>query len=266
MESQEFLKKLETSLSGNSPHTLKNYLLINSQFLEFIKKSPEQANEDDAKNFLVSINKSPSSIIMILSALKFSYSSIFNKDITLNLERPKNNTRTSEPLTNTEVLSIINSEENPKSKLIISLLYSTGMRVSELTNLKVSDIDFFEKTGKINTNSTSRIFNISDCLIEDLKNLAEKQKFFNKEYLFSGKNAKISERNIQKIVHNSATKAGILKQVHCHTLRESFAKNLLERGTDIKTINFLLGKSHFSKNNQNSKISLEHIKKVPNLI
>src|SRR3989338_1681631 len=105
------------------------------------------------------------------------------------------------------------------------MIYACGMRVSEILSLKVSDLDFDNKSGNIRQakGKKDRFFNIPDFLSKDLKKRAERQKENGEVFLFTGPKGALSSRNIQKIVSLASKKAQIKKEVHPHTLRHSFA-------------------------------------------
>ena len=268
MNKDEFLKKLEVELkiSKNSEYTLRNYIDCNKKFLEYVKKNPEDINEDDVKSYLAeNLSKSSSStLIIFLSALRYAYSNILHKDITLGIKRPKKEKRIPTVLTKDEVKKLINSIASKKSRLMVSFMYACGFRVSELVNMKVKDLNFEENIGNVRQGKgkKDRVFNIPDFLLEDLKVQADKQKEENKEYLFTGPKEKLSERNLQKIISLAAKHAEIKKDVHCHTLRHSFATHLLENGTDIRKIQELLGHSDLSTTQIYTHISREELKKI----
>ena len=133
MERGEFLKKLEVELkiSKNSNYTLRNYIDSNSKLLDFLKKNPSEITSDDLKFFMSEnlSDKSSSSIVLFLSAIKYAYSNILGKDITLSVKRPKKEKRLPAVLTKDEVRKLFDSLENKKSKLIVSMLYACGMSV-----------------------------------------------------------------------------------------------------------------------------------------
>ena len=119
MEKEEFLKKLkiELKISKNSEHTIKNYIKANSDLIEFCKKQPEQINEQDVKEYIAEnlSDKSSSTIILFLSAIKYAYSSILRRDITAGIKRPKREKKLPEVLTKEEVRKLISSCNNRKS-------------------------------------------------------------------------------------------------------------------------------------------------------
>ena len=268
MDSQEFLQKLETELklSRNSQHTIRNYLRANKSLLNSIEKPLEEINENDVNLYLSQnlIKNSSMTTILFLSAIKYSFSNLLKKDITLGIKRPKREKRIPSVLSKDEIQSLLNSINNKKSKLMVTLLYTCGFRVSELTNLKVSSLDFGEKVGYVKQGNgrKDRMFNIPENLFEELKLHAETQKALGNEFLFTAKNGKIGERNIQKIVSRATKKANIKKNVYPHTLRHSFATHLLENGTDIRIIKELLGHSNISTTQIYVHISSQQLKKI----
>lgn len=268
MTPEEFLKKLEVELkiSKNSEYTLKNYIKSNKQLFDFTKKTPEEMNEDDVKIYLAEKlnSSSSSSTILFLSAIKYAYSSILKKDITASIKRPKKEKKIPNVLTKKEILEILDVFDTPKSKLMISMLYACGMRVSELTKLKINDLDFNEKTGFIKQakGKKDRMFNIPSFLLNDLQKQTDIQKQKNQEYLFTGSKGPLTSRNIQKMLSLAASKTNIKKGVHPHTLRHSFATHLLENGIDIRKIQELLGHSDLSTTQIYTHISSEELKKI----
>ena len=268
MERSEFLKKLEVELkiSKNSNYTLRNYMDSNSKLLDFTRKNPEQITSDDLKLFMSEnlSKKSSSSVLLFLSAIRYSYSNILGKDITLTVKRPKKEKRLPAVLTKDEVKKLFNSLENKKSKLIVSVMYACGMRVSEILNLKISDFDFDNRTGNIRQakGKKDRFFNIPNFLAKDLKKQVEEQKISGRTFLFTGPKGALSSRNIQKIVALASKKAGIEKDIHPHTLRHSFATHLLENGIDIRYIQALLGHSSISTTELYTHISRVKLKDI----
>jgi integrase/recombinase XerD len=268
MKKEEFLEKIrvELKISKNSNYTIRNYLRANSNLLEFCNKSPEDVKEEDVKAFMAEklSDSSSSSIIVFLSALRYAYSNLLKKDVTTGIKRPKREKRIPAVLTKDEVKRLINAIPTKKSKLMISMIYACGFRVSELINLKVNDLNFEEMTGHViqAKGKKDRIFNIPQFLLKNLKKQAENQKELNQEYLFTGPKGKLSDRNLQKIVRKFAKKAGINKEVHPHTLRHSFATHLLENGTDIRKIQELLGHADLSTTQIYTHISTEELKKI----
>jgi|TARA_B100002003_G_C14139847_1_gene548148 integrase/recombinase XerD len=265
MEKFEFLKKLETELkiSKNSEYTIRNYLNANKSLLNFLNKNPEEVGESEVKIFLAEnlSDKAATSTILFLAAIKYAFTTILKKDITINIKRPKKENRLPTIISKDETKRLLGSIKNKKSKLMISLIYACGFRVSELVNLKISDLNFQERIGHIRQSKgkKDRIFNIPKFLLEDLKDQAKNQE--DQEYLFTGKLGKLTTRNIQKIVSSAAKRTG-LPNIHTHTLRHSFATHLLENGTDIRKIQELLGHSNLSTTQIYIHVSTEELKKI----
>lgn len=255
----------ELKLRGFSKNTISTYLTHNRLFLEHIKKEPKEITEKDIKQYFADLTDESltnKTISLKLSALKFYYDEILKKKI-VNLKPPKISKKIPEVLSKDEIKKLIEFSPTEKSKLIIKLLYSTGLRVSELTNLKLKDINLKTREAWVRSGkgSKDRFFQLPPNLMEDinkyLSTLDEKE-----IYLLPGKNKTLTTRNIQKLLLKAAEKAGINKRVTPHKLRHSFATHLLEAGTDIRYIQALLGHSDLSTTQIYTHVSNEQLKKI----
>ena len=267
MDSNEFLKRLETEIkiSKLSPYTLKNYLNSNKLLLKHANKQPEQIEQQDVKYFLADnmTERASSSIILFLASIRFAYTNVLEKDPTTGVKRPKKQKKIPQVLTKQEVLKLIDSTQTIKSNLILQLLYSSGLRVSEIVNLKPVDLDFNENTGWVRQGKgkKDRMFIFSKKLSKKLQKFIKKHQDW--AYLFS-KTKPLTTRNIQKIVQLTKQKAEIDKDVHPHTLRHSFATHLLDAGVDLRKIQVLLGHSSIATTQIYTHISSEQIKSIKN--
>lgn len=262
------LEKLESELKlrGFSERTIEAYLFHNKKFLDFIgNKDINTINSENIKGYLshlISKKKSTSTIALVKAALKFYYDDLLKKSI-VDFKTPKVYKKLPVVLTKDEVKRIIEAAPTEKSKLMIKLIYSSGIRLSECINLKINDLEFEEKIGWVRQGKgkKDRMFILSDNVIDDVKNfIKDKNK---DDYVLTNKRGeRLSARNIQKIVKRAAQKANITKDVHVHTLRHSFATHLLENGTDIRKIQELLGHTNLQTTQIYTKVSTEELKKV----
>ncbi len=262
------INRLETELKlqGFSDQTIKAYILHNKKFLEYINKLPLEVEEEDVKKYMAHLiserNQKPASVSLVLSALKFFYKNIIGKEVIKNLKAPKAEKKLPIVLTKKEVLKLLNRIKNKKHRLIIELMYSSGLRVSECVSLKKNDIDFNEKiiTVRAGKGRKDRITILSNTTAKHIKqNLEEKSEH---PFLFPSGEGHVSTKLAQKIIKQAAEKANINKRVFCHALRSSFATQLLENGVDLRTIQTLLGHAHLATTEIYTKVSTEKIKKV----
>ncbi|HEY9205719.1 MAG TPA: site-specific tyrosine recombinase/integron integrase [Candidatus Methanoperedens sp.] len=263
------LKKLETELKlrGFSKQTSKMYLFYNTKFLEFIKKSPDDVEEDDIREFLAhkmsDHSLSNASIALIKASLKFFYKDMLGKNLSL-IKTPKASKKLPVVLSRSEIKNLLENTGNLKHRLLIELLYSTGLRLSECINLKYSDLDPDDGIGwvRMGKGAKDRIFIISEMFRKDLLQYREKSGDDGKGYIFSVNGRKMSPRGVQHAIKAAAKRAGIEKDVHVHTLRHSFATHLLENGVDIRKIQKLLGHSNLQTTQIYTQVSSEEIKKI----
>jgi len=263
------LDKLETELKirGFSNRTVSSYLYHNKNFINFIGKEPSSVNEFDAKKYLAYLlsdrKYSPRSANLALSSVKFYLNEIFQNKAFNAVKSPKAEKKLPTVLTRDEMRKLIDAATNPKHRLLIEFLYSSGLRVSECVGLKIDDLDLDEKMGRVRhgKGNKERHIILSDSLIGHLKEHMAKKKD-QSNYIFSVSSRPITARQAQKIVKETAKKAGIKKRVFCHALRSSFATHLLENGTDIRIIQELLGHADLSTTQIYTKVSTEQLKKV----
>ena len=235
MNTEEFLKRLETEIkiSKLSPYTLRNYMLFNKQLFSHSGKEPAAIEQQDIKYFLAEKmnNRAGISTILFLASIKFSFTNLLGKDPTAGIKRPKNEKKIPEVLTKDEVIRLINSAKTTKSKLILQMLYSSGVRVSELVNLRKQDIDFNENIGWVRAGKgkKDRMFILAKKLSKKLEKYTKKHDDW--KWVFS-ETKPLTTRNIQKIVQKAAFFANINKHVHPHTLRHCVSED-----AEILTIN-----------------------------
>lgn len=265
----------EMRLRNFSRKTAKAYLYYNKELLRFASdKSPKdisRQNIRDYLDFLVSSGKSSSTLNLVINALKFYYEKIIRRSFfssDLGIKRPKTGKKLPVVLSKEEVARMIKATENLKHKLIIQILYSSGLRVSELISLKINDIDFDRKTViiKEGKGNKDRITIISAVVLENVnKYIAEYRPLI---YLFEGFEAgeKISVRTAQKIIENACQLSGINKDASAHSLRHSFATHLLEQGVNLRYIQALLGHARLETTQIYTKVAVNNFNQIDDLL
>ncbi len=252
--------KDELELRNYSRQTIKSYLYCVEKYLDYSKY--KGINENSAKEFLrkeLKI-KNPATVSLSSSAIQFFFKEVLKQEIYF--VKPKKNKILPDILTVEELRRLINSTTNPKHKLIIKLLYGTGLRVSEIINLKKEDINFKEGLIKINLGKggKDRFVRLPGSILEELKNYSTIGSY---KHLFeSQRGGKLTSKTIQLILSNNAKKAEINKRVYPHLLRHSFATHLLEQGTDLRIIQKLLGHSSIKTTQIYTQISQASIKNI----
>lgn len=201
-----------------------------------------------------------------INAIKFYYEKILGGEKQyFELHRPQKEHKLPKVLSKNEVRRIIEAGENLKHKCILMLLYSAGLRRSELINLKISDVDsermVIHVTGA--KGKKDRITLLSEKLLELLRHYYKGYR--PKYYLFEGQaGGKYSPTSVANILRSAAQKAGIRKQVTPHMLRHSFATHLLEQGTDLRYIQELLGHNSSKTTEIYTHVSRQAIDKIKN--
>jgi integrase/recombinase XerD len=256
MTKEEVLAKLkfDVELRGLSKHTQTEYYMKVKLFQDHFDKPATELGVEDVRQFLhylTTVKKlSPESVNTYNSGLRFLYGVTLN--INLNQRQiPHHRKQRKFPdiLTQEEIQTLFNVCDNLRDKCILMTLYGGGLRLSEVSSLKVSDIDsdkmqLFIRNAK---GGKDRFALLSQANLEMLR--AYWKAYRPKEWLFYSRNhtgTHITPRAVQNIFHKYVSKAKITKDVTVHTLRHSFATHLLESGTSIYNIKQLLGHSNIN--------------------
>jgi site-specific recombinase XerD len=178
--------------------------------------------------------------------MKFLVEEILNKRWIFKFNYSKTPKKASDFLTKDEIIKLFNSIKNKKHRLMIALMYSAGLRVSELVNLRIKDLDFEHCFGWIRNGkgNKDRLFIIAERLRYDLINFVKDNKIEYNDFLFKGNSyGHLSVCTIRMILKKAKRLARINKNIHPHALRHSFATHLMENRNDILAAQSLLGHS-----------------------
>ncbi|MBS3113906.1 tyrosine-type recombinase/integrase [Candidatus Woesearchaeota archaeon] len=231
----------------------------------FARKSPRDVAKKDIENYIVFLydrNKSSATRHLVCAALKFYYEDVLKRRF--GLKYPKKSSKLPIVLGKDEILRMINSIKNPKHKLLLELMYGSGLRVGEAIKVKIDDFDVNNKTLHIKNGKggKDRIVNLSERFIADFIRFINGKSY---GYLFESSHRIgnfISSRTAEKIIKIALRKANITKNAHPHTLRTSFATHLIENGIDISYVQKLLGHSRISTTQTYLRLSSESLRNI----
>jgi len=277
---EEFLRYLRID-KGYSENTIKSYETDLMKFLDYNKdKDINNISNDDIREYVKWLKKNElneKSISRNISCLKSFYKflviqRIISDNPSDSVIMPKIKKTLPSILTEDEVLKLLDvkliDNFSYRNKAMLELMYATGLRVSELVNLKLQDIDFSEDIIRtFGKGSKERIIPIGDYAVEYLKKYIEEYrplmlKKATCEYLFLNNHGKkMTRQGFFKIIKKVAKENGIDKELSPHTLRHSFASHLLKYGADLRTIQELLGHSDISTTQIYTHVTNEELKK-----
>jgi len=240
----------ELIVRNYSRKTVRNYTDTVVRFLRQLKQPPGKDDCESIKNHLVflknEMNYSPRTINLHSAALSFFYDKVMGiPDIPSLRIKMKTGRQLPKVYSIQEIEDIVSSITNGTHRLIVLIAYACGLRLSEIQNLKISDVDFDTnlihiRSGKGNKDRTVMLDEVIKPVL--LKYCSENE---GKRWLFisSQTGRQLTVRTIAKIYENACEKAGVHRKGGIHTLRHSFATHLLENGTDLRYIQALLGHS-----------------------
>jgi len=272
-----------------SPHTVRAYQTDLEQFIEFIVErmrtpeslSVEDVTKEDIRLFLaarVRHGMSKRSVARKLASLRafFGYLSrngVITSDPTLTLYAPKQDKHLPEFLREEEMMDALNAIETrsatgTRDRAILEFFYGTGMRLSELVTVNVSDIDFTSGTVRIfGKGRKERVLPMGRHIGEVLKQYVTRRVEFRPKAgelaLFLNRSGKrISPRGVQLVVKKRLQQVSEKKKLSPHMLRHTFATHLLDRGADLNAVKELLGHASLSTTQMYTHLTLDRLKKV----
>ncbi len=235
-------------LSGYSPNTIKTYSQEFIQLLVLLKSLPvnELTPERLRSYFLYCIQKLQLSENLIhsrINAVKFYFEKVLKKErFFLDIPRPQKPSLLPKAVSTQTIRKVLKFTTNLKHCVMLKLCYGMGLRVSELVNLRISDIDsermqVLIKRGK---GKKDRYVVLPESVLSDLRKYYIQ--YQPDDFLFEGqRGGQYSVRSVQQVFHTALKKAGIKNKVGIHSLRHSYATHLIEQGTDIRFVQDLLG-------------------------
>ena len=238
----------QVTLRGQSKSTLDNYTRRLALFVLHFNRLPEQVSEDEINEYLVALARDPkspsrSSFKHMVYGLRYYYRLLGMNKKAIALPSLKQDTKLPVILNRSELKELFAAPKLLKQRVVLSLVYSTGLRGQEVINLKLSDVDFERMTIHIRQSKykKDRVVPLSPAMAVGLK------KYIKAEnphiWLFNGKTpgSKYSTRGLSWVMRENLKKTSITKEVNLHSLRHSYATHLLEEGINIVTLKELLG-------------------------
>lgn len=237
----------QMQLKGHSPRTIENYVDCIHALSRYYKSSPDMLTIEQIRAYfqycLIERKLSKSWMNQNISALKILYVEVLKREWNrLDIPRPRREKKLPLILSREEVKKILDAHKNIKHRAFLMITYSSGLRVSEARQLKISDIDSSRMLVRITQakGHKDRYSILSPIVLELLRTYWKAYK--PKHWLFENINGQpVPETTAQQIFKNALKKTGIKKQASIHTLRHSFATHMLEQGVSLPIIQQLLG-------------------------
>ena len=253
-----------------SPSTVSTYLAcLKNFFIYFNLQNTEDLSKEELLVYLEHLVKkgySKSAQNQHINAIKFYYEKFLEREKQYYyIDRPIKDKKLPIVLSKEEVQLLFNQIQNLKHRTILVLIYSCGLRISELINLRIKDIDTKRMLIQIRNSKGNKDRQVQ--LTNQILSLIKKyyNNYLPENFLINGSSGgKYSTASIQKIIKRMALKAGIRKNITPHTLRHSFATHLLEDGIDIRYIQTILGHSNIQTTQIYTHVSSKHLKNIKN--
>lgn len=236
---QAYLRELRNnSFADETIRTYKRYIIA---FLDFSFSTTDMEPMERVARFIDEFD-TPVIRSQAYSAVKNFYILILHKPLEYKIQHRKKKNNLPDIWSRDDILLLLSQIRNKKHRLMLSMLYGSGLRVSELVRIRIRDLnlDSLILTIDQGKGNKKRRTVISNSLLEPLQKLITGRN--SNDYLFlTNRESPYTKRTVQQIFYNASRRANIRTKGSCHTLRHSFATHLMENGTNIKTLQNLLG-------------------------
>ena len=262
---QRMLEELQRR--NYSPRTIHCYLRHVAEFAQHFHRSPDQLDAEHIREYQLFVmqQKKPawSTYNVMVSALRFFYAKTLKRTFLLqDIPFPRVPQQLPLILSPEEVERILKAPPHLKSRALLMTIYAAGLRISEVAGLRVTDIDSARMTITIRQGkgNKDRVLMLSPVLLDTLRQYWRHKR--PQEWLFPGEkpDQHIGCNAVYQIFQNAARRAGITKNVSPHSLRHSFATHLLESGTDLRTIQILMGHRSLKTTAGYLHLSQQHVR------
>jgi len=253
-------------LKGYANATIRTYIGHLAHYAQHYNRCPSQLDLEAVRLFLVYLviekNYSQSSVSGAYSALKILYEKVLNKGWDANkIPRSKKLKTLPSVLSKKEVNRLFDVTTNTKHKAILMILYSGGLRISEVVQLKITDIDSQRMLIRVRQGKggKDRYTLLSEKMLIQLRLY---YKIYQPQiYLFNGQRGSwpIATTTVGSVFRQAKIKAGIIKQASPHTLRHCFATHLIEDGVSVTKVQLLLGHTHINTTSRYLHLSTKHL-------
>lgn len=257
----------ELKLRGYRANTARKYLIYARKFVAHFGRCPKTMGEDEIRAFLLHLMEeehvAPSTLATYVATLRFLYGVTLGRpEVAVRIPYPKVPHTLPDILSSEEVMALLDALGSVKYRAVTTTLYATGLRISEVCALKPGDIDSARMLIHVRGGKwgRDRFVMLSERLLTMLR-LYWKLERPPGIYLFCGltKRGRVSPEAVRDALKAAAQRVGLYKRVTPHVLRHSFATHLLEDGTDIRTIQILLGHKSISTTARYTQVSARHI-------
>lgn len=264
----------DMNLHRLSRATQHNYLRDMTRFANWLGGPPDQATDEDLRRYQIEQRETglgAPAMNMAVSALRFFYTRTLDRhDLTRKLHRVKHPRALPTVLSREEVTRMLDATTSLKHQAILSVAYGAGLRASEVTKLRVRDIDSERmllrvECGKGGRHRNAMLAQDLLVLLREWWRIGRQQGVMHADgWLFPGQHylKPICYRQVHRIAAEAARMAGITKRVGPHTLRHSFATHLLEDGVDIRIIQVLLGHAQLTTTSLYTRVATRTVKNV----
>jgi integrase/recombinase XerD len=265
---QRLLQDLQ--MRNRSPHTQKAYVHAVAQLARYHHKSPDLISPEEVRAYLLHLvnerHVAPGTYNQVLGALRFFYSVTLGRAWIMDrIVCQKEHRKLPVVLSRAEVQQFFAGARRLKSRVLLRTIYAAGLRVSEVIGLKISDIDSQRMTIHVRQGKgqKDRYVMLSETLLSELRQYW--QAYRPSDWLFPGKqpHKQLDRQTVYDICCTVARRARLRKKVSPHTLRHSFATHLYEAGTDLRTIQALLGHRSLRTTALYTFVSLDKVAATP---